>query len=51
MGHTIALHPVVVIISLLIGGQLLGIIGMMLAVPTAAILRVVIKQLWNITER
>ena len=51
MGHTIALHPVVVIISLLIGGQLLGIIGMMMAVPAAAILRVVIKQLWNITER
>ncbi len=51
MGHTIALHPVVVIISLLIGGQLLGIIGMMLAVPTAALLRVVVKQLWNTTER
>jgi len=51
MGHTIALHPVVVIISLLIGGQLLGIIGMMLAVPATAILRVVIKQLWNIPER
>lgn len=51
MGHTIALHPVVVIISLLIGGQLVGIIGMMMAVPAAAILRVVVRQLWNTTER
>ena len=51
MGHTIAVHPVVVIISLLIGAQLFGIIGMMLAVPIAALLKVLIKQLWNITER
>ncbi len=51
MGHTIAVHPVVVIISLLIGAQLFGIIGMMMAVPIAALLRILIKQLWNITER
>lgn len=51
MGHTIALHPVVVIISLLIGGQLLGIVGMMLAVPATALLRVIVKQLWNTIER
>ncbi len=51
MGHTIDLHPVVVIISLLIGGQLWGIIGMMLAVPVAALLRVLIKQLWITNER
>lgn len=48
MGHTIDLHPVIVIISLLIGGQLLGIVGMMIAVPVTAMLRVLIKQLWNI---
>lgn len=45
MGHTIALHPVVVIISLLIASQLFGIVGMMLAVPVAAILRVLVRQL------
>lgn len=47
MGHTIDLHPVVVIISLLIGGQLLGIFGMMMAVPAAALLKVMIKQIWH----
>ncbi len=51
MRHTIDLHPVIVIISLLIAGQLLGIVGMMMAVPTAALLRVLIRQFWNITER
>jgi len=51
MGHTIHLHPVVVIISLLIGYQILGIVGMMVAVPVTALLRVLIKNLWITTER
>lgn len=51
MGHTINLHPVIVIISLLIGYQLLGIVGMMVAVPVTALLRVLIKHSWITTER
>lgn len=51
MGHTIELHPTVVIISLLIGGHLYGIVGMMLAVPIAALLRVLGKHLWYYGER
>lgn len=47
MGHTIALHPAVIIISLLVGAQLWGIIGMILAVPLAAIIRVLLKYLWE----
>jgi len=50
MGQTINLHPVVVIISLLIGFQLFGIVGMMVAVPLTALLRVLIKHSWNTTE-
>lgn len=46
MGRSIDLHPVSVIISLLIGGQLMGIVGMMLAVPAAALLKVLYKHLW-----
>lgn len=46
MGRSIDLHPVSVIISLLIGGQLMGIVGMILAVPTAALLKVLYKHLW-----
>lgn len=50
MGANSELHPVVIIISLLIGGQLLGIVGMWLAVPVVAVLRVVLKYLWNDEE-
>lgn len=49
MGSVIDLHPIAIIISLLIGGQLFGILGMIMAVPTAALLKVVLKHLW-ITE-
>ena len=51
MGHTVDLHPVAIIISLLIGGHLLGIVGMMLAVPVMAIVRVLVKHLWYYGER
>lgn len=47
MGHSIDLHPVTVIISLLIGGHLLGIVGMILAVPVAALIKVLYKHLWH----
>ncbi|HWR09408.1 AI-2E family transporter [Sporomusa sp.] len=50
MGHTIDLHPVLVIISLLIGGQLYGIAGMILAVPVAALLKVILRHLWYLDE-
>jgi len=46
MGRSIDLHPVTVIISLLIGGQLFGIVGMILAVPAMAMLKVLYKHLW-----
>ena len=50
MGHTIDLHPTLVIISLLIGGHLYGIAGMILAVPVAAILKVLLRHLWNLDD-
>lgn len=50
MGHTIELHPVLIIISLLIGGQLYGIAGMILAVPVAALLKVLLRHLWDLGD-
>lgn len=47
MGHTIDLHPTTIIISLLIGGQMFGIVGMILAVPVTALLKVLIRHLWD----
>jgi predicted PurR-regulated permease PerM len=40
VGDTVGLHPLIAIVALLIGGQLIGISGMLLAIPLAAILKV-----------
>lgn len=50
MGHTIDLHPILVVVSLLIGGHIYGVVGMMLAVPVTALLRVIIRHLWYYGE-
>jgi predicted PurR-regulated permease PerM len=46
MERQVGVSPVTVIISLLIGGALLGVVGAILAIPTAAILQVIIHELW-----
>ena len=45
MKKVVGLNPVVVIISLLIGGKLLGILGIILAVPAAAVLAEFFKDI------
>jgi predicted PurR-regulated permease PerM len=47
MERQVGVSAVVVIVALLIGGTLLGIMGAILAVPTAAILQVVFEELWR----
>ena len=44
MSRQVGVSPVTVIVSLLIGGSLLGIVGALLAVPTAAILQVIAQE-------
>lgn len=41
VGERVGLHPLTVIFAVLTGGELMGILGMFLAVPIAAILKVV----------
>ncbi len=50
MGKQIDLHPVILIISLLIGAKMFGIVGMLFAVPVAAVYRVLYKELWHEAE-
>jgi predicted PurR-regulated permease PerM len=45
VGNTVGLHPLVAIVALLIGGQLFGIVGMLLAVPVTAVLQVFLRSL------
>lgn len=46
MGETVGLSAVTVILSLLIGGALLGFVGALLAVPTAAIIQVLFEEMY-----
>jgi predicted PurR-regulated permease PerM len=44
VGHHVDLHPVSVIISLLIGMEFFGFIGVFLAVPIAAVIKIVLTE-------
>lgn len=43
------LHPVVVLVSVTLGGSLFGIVGAFLAVPTAAMIAVLFRYLQDMT--
>ncbi|MFP8968503.1 AI-2E family transporter [Pokkaliibacter sp. CJK22405] len=44
VGDKIGLHPVVVIFAVLAGGQLFGFVGVLLALPVAAVIRVLLAH-------
>jgi predicted PurR-regulated permease PerM len=50
MQRQVGVSPVLVIVALLIGGSLLGIVGAILAIPTAAILQVLFQALLSESE-
>lgn len=43
VGNKVGLHPVVVIFSILAGGQLFGFFGMLLAIPAASVILVLLR--------
>ncbi len=45
VGRSVGIHPVAVIVGLLIGGDLLGFLGLIVAVPATAIIQVFAKEL------
>jgi predicted PurR-regulated permease PerM len=45
VGKNVGLHPLVAIVALLIGGQIFGLMGMLLAVPVTAVLQVFLRSL------
>lgn len=51
MERQVGVSPVVVIAALLIGGSLLGVLGAILAIPSAAILQVVVQELLDERDR
>jgi predicted PurR-regulated permease PerM len=48
--RTVALHPLVVIVALLVGASLLGIVGALLAIPIAGALQIVVKDWWRLRK-
>jgi predicted PurR-regulated permease PerM len=44
--RTVAIHPLLVIVAVLIGGSLLGILGALLAIPIAATVQIVVREWW-----
>lgn len=42
VGDCVKLHPIVVLLAILIGGNLFGLLGMVLAVPVAAFIRLIL---------
>jgi predicted PurR-regulated permease PerM len=45
--RTVAIHPLIVIVAVLIGGSLLGVLGALLAIPIAATLQILVKEWWQ----
>ncbi|MEP0815390.1 MAG: AI-2E family transporter [bacterium] len=43
MGHSMKLHPLTVIIAMMIGAHVAGIVGMLLALPITAVLKVIVE--------
>jgi predicted PurR-regulated permease PerM len=46
-GRAVQLHPLIVIIAILIGAALLGVLGALLAIPAAAAVQAVVRDLWR----
>jgi predicted PurR-regulated permease PerM len=44
VGRSVGMHPVTVIVALLIGGDLLGFLGLLVAVPLAAVVQVFLRD-------
>lgn len=47
MSRTVHLDPLTVLVSMLIGVELLGIVGAFVAIPVAGMLQVVVRDIWH----
>jgi predicted PurR-regulated permease PerM len=47
LGDRVGLHPLAVILTLVVAGKLFGLPGMLLAVPSAAVIRIIISFTWQ----
>jgi predicted PurR-regulated permease PerM len=45
--RTVKLNPLTVIVAILIGAELMGILGALLAIPVASIIQVILRDVWD----
>jgi predicted PurR-regulated permease PerM len=45
--RALKVNPIVTIVSVLVGGELLGILGVLLAIPTAAAIQIILRDWWS----
>lgn len=48
IGKNVELHPLIVMLVLLIGAELMGVYGMLFAVPAAAVIKVLIIEIYHV---
>jgi predicted PurR-regulated permease PerM len=48
MQRAVQLHPAAVMLALLVGGTTSGIFGLLIAVPAAAVIKILVSHLWHI---
>ncbi len=46
-GRAVHVNPLVTIVSLLVGAELLGILGVLLAIPSAAAIQIILREWWS----
>jgi predicted PurR-regulated permease PerM len=49
-GRAVQLHPLLVILAILVGGSLLGVLGALMAIPAAAAVQAVVRDLWRFRQ-
>jgi predicted PurR-regulated permease PerM len=47
MSRTVKINPLGVLVSVLIGVELFGLLGALLAIPAAGVVQVIVRDLWN----
>lgn len=47
MAKTVALNPLVVLVSVLLGVELFGLLGALLAIPVAGVIQVIARDVWD----
>ncbi len=45
--RTVEVHPLVVLVAILIGAQLLGVLGALVAIPIAATIQSILRDVWS----